>query len=110
MRFRPFFATIFFPLIVTSLFGCKREELKRDSTGPGLWEITVGENKSYLFGSIHVGSDDLYPLPQAVEEAFAKSKTFVIEANLASISQLHLMTFLECNGIYPDGDRLENHL
>ena len=35
-----------------------------------MWKVTSPTNTVYLFGSIHVGDSNLYPLPKAVESAF----------------------------------------
>jgi uncharacterized protein YbaP (TraB family) len=74
-----------------------------------VWEIGSGENRCYLMGSIHVGTDDLYPLPQAIEDAFAKSKTLVVEANLDS-NGWELGQLTNKLGTYPGKEGLIEHL
>ena len=44
-----------------------------DSISPLLYKVTDGEgNTAWLFGSIHVGQDYFYPLPDYVTEAAVK--------------------------------------
>ena len=38
-----------------------------------LWEVTSLTNRAYLFGTVHAGKADWYPLPPAVEDAFDDS-------------------------------------
>jgi uncharacterized protein YbaP (TraB family) len=98
MRFRQIFTLLLLPLFVVTLWGCKSgEPPTANQSTPGLWEISYKENKSYLFGAIHVGSNDMYPLPSVVDEAFANAKTLIIEANPDGMSDLHAALFMEAN-------------
>lgn len=62
-----------------------------------LWEIKSPTNTIYLFGSIHLAKADFYPLPAAVEAAYAQADTLVVEADVtdaaASRNALPLMQF-----------------
>lgn len=50
---------------------------------PGLfWEVSDGNNKVYLFGSIHIGNDGLYPLSKSVMDAYKESENLVVEADI----------------------------
>jgi uncharacterized protein len=48
-----------------------------------LWEVSSMTNKVYLYGTVHAGRTDWYPLPPAVEEAFAQSDVLVVEADIS---------------------------
>jgi uncharacterized protein YbaP (TraB family) len=48
---------------------------------PLLWEASSGSTTVYLLGTIHVGSAALYPLPPAVEAAYARSAVIALEAD-----------------------------
>jgi uncharacterized protein YbaP (TraB family) len=48
-----------------------------------LWEVTGLTNRIYLFGTIHVGKESFYPLPEAVDLAYEKSKVLVVEADVS---------------------------
>lgn len=54
---------------------------------PALWVATKGASKVYLFGSMHFGRDDFYPLPDVVEQAFAHSTRLVVEVNLLQLGE-----------------------
>ena len=39
---------------------------------PFLWELGKGDKKITLFGSLHVGKNDFYPLPETVLSTAAR--------------------------------------
>ncbi|MBL8511224.1 MAG: TraB/GumN family protein [Betaproteobacteria bacterium] len=49
-----------------------------------LWEVRSQTNTIYLFGTIHVGKPNFYPLPPAVEEALKQSTKLVLEADVSN--------------------------
>lgn len=53
---------------------------------PALWHATRGQQQLYLFGSIHIGSDQFYPLPQPVLDAFNRSGRLWVEVDTRHIS------------------------
>lgn len=72
-----------------------------------LWEVSSATNKVYLFGTIHVGRRDFYPLPKAVEDALSRSATLVVEADpgkFVSESEVVALTH------YRPGDAINKHL
>jgi len=72
-----------------------------------LWEARDGDRRVFLMGSIHIGRADFYPLPEAVQAAFAKSDVLAVEAD-ASDPQATLLVMQK--GVYGKGDSLEQHL
>jgi uncharacterized protein YbaP (TraB family) len=49
---------------------------------PAFWVASKGVSKVYLFGSMHFGRQDFYPLPEVVEQAFTESSRLAVEVNL----------------------------
>ncbi len=49
-----------------------------------LWEVSSLTNKVYLYGTVHAGKKDWYPLPDAVERAFADAAVLVVEADITN--------------------------
>jgi uncharacterized protein YbaP (TraB family) len=47
-----------------------------------LWEVQSMTNRAWLFGTMHAGKKEWYPLPDAVERAFAESTVLVVEADI----------------------------
>jgi hypothetical protein len=76
------------------------------------WKVTGPEGgTAYLFGTIHVGRADFYPLPAVIEAAFKKANTLVTETDLTEEqSSNRLMKLVAQNGTYPLGDSVENHI
>ncbi len=67
--------------------GCtKKEEVKKEksTSTPLLFEVTKegSDNKLYLFGSIHVADESLYPLPDYVMDAYKESDAVAVEFDL----------------------------
>lgn len=57
-----------------------------------LWEVVSMSNRAYLFGTVHAGKKDWYPLPQAVEDAFADSGVLVVEADVTNVGAMEKTT------------------
>ena len=65
-------ATVLAPLAVTHA----------QLTKPFLWELTKGDRKITLLGSLHVGKADFFPLPEAVLSRFDAAKALAVEADV----------------------------
>jgi hypothetical protein len=103
----------FLPVVV-ALGLCQGQAAKPAPAKPTqrlfMWKATSPTNTVYLFGSIHVGDSSLYPLPRAVEAAFAASKVLAVEFNVKSIDQSKMFKLIQENGMYLDGDSLSQHI
>ncbi len=53
-----------------------------------LWQVTSKTNTVYLFGTMHVGKANFYPLPDPVEKAFKESAKLVVEADVTNQSNM----------------------
>lgn len=51
-----------------------------------LFAVTGGENTLYLFGSIHLGHEGMYPLSQQVYDAFERSDVLALELDITDLS------------------------
>ncbi|WP_298773081.1 TraB/GumN family protein [uncultured Shewanella sp.] len=65
-------------LLCLSFFSLPSLVLAEDK--PLLYKINIKGKTAYLFGSIHIGQADFYPLPARVTRAFSRSSGLVIEA------------------------------
>jgi uncharacterized protein len=75
-----------------------------------LWKATSGNNSLYLLGSIHVGSKDMYPLAKEIENAYAASKTLIVEVDLNKVDMQKLTMLMMSKGMYQGDDSLWNHV
>ena len=72
-----------------------------------LWEVQSLTNRVYLYGTVHAGKKDWFPLPKPVEDALADSKVLVVEADVTDKKAL------EADGsalVYKAPDSLKNHV
>jgi uncharacterized protein YbaP (TraB family) len=53
-----------------------------------LWEVASLTNRVYLFGTVHAGRPEWYPLPVAVENAYADSTVLVVEADVTNVDSM----------------------
>ncbi|MEP6924741.1 MAG: TraB/GumN family protein [Pyrinomonadaceae bacterium] len=76
-----------------------------------MWKATAANGKTiYMFGSIHLGTKDFYPLPVEIEDAFAQSDKLLVEADIGKIDQTAMQNYVSANGVYAGDDTLFNHL
>jgi uncharacterized protein YbaP (TraB family) len=72
-----------------------------------LWEVLSINNRVYLYGTVHAGRKEWFPLPREVEDAYEESRVLVVEADItdasAMASSIRLMT-------YPPPDALRAHV
>lgn len=72
-----------------------------------LYEVKSGSGTVYLFGTIHVGRPEFYPLDAKVNDAFAASSTLYLEVNLSDAS---LLTDASAMATYPEGTSLDRKI
>ena len=73
-----------------------------------LWRIDSKTTTVWLFGTVHVGKANFYPLPASVEYAYQHSDQLAVEIDILQpdIDPVSLMK----RSLYPQGDSLEKHL
>jgi len=81
-----------------------------DNSSPAFWEIKQGKATVYLFGSMHFGHADFYPLPDAVEKAFEVSDRLVVEVDILNITPEAAVQAIFKYGGLPAGQQLVNRL
>lgn len=83
-----------------------------EESGPILYKVTDSKgNVIWLFGSIHAGREDYYPLPSYVNEAFNNAESLAVEADIVEFEkdmdlQVSAMTEL----VYYDGSTIKDHI
>lgn len=79
---------------------------------PLLWKV-VGENGGtvWLFASINVGNDELYPLPEAITGVFEASDVLAVEADTVSANgDVRLAAELLDKLAYSDKTTIKDHI
>jgi uncharacterized protein YbaP (TraB family) len=75
------------------------------------WKVTGAQGAVYLFGTVHVGRADFYPLAPIIETSFKQADTLITEADLIEPQDTNrLLKMLLQKGVYPAGDSVENHI
>jgi hypothetical protein len=72
-----------------------------------LWEVSSLTNKVYLFGTVHAGKKDWYPLAPAIENAFTDSDVLVVEADVTNEQAMRASADALT---YKAPDQLKNHV
>ncbi|MFD1851497.1 TraB/GumN family protein [Oceanobacillus bengalensis] len=89
-----------------------KPEIVGSPDGPGgfLWEVENGDTTVYLQGTIHIGIEDLYPLHEKIEEAYASSDVIVPEIDLTTLNPFELQDVMVELGTYQDGTTIKDHI
>ena len=74
-----------------------------------LWKVQSGRSTVYLLGSIHFLKQEVYPLSQAIEDAYESSDKLVVEANINDLGSLDLKTLAD-RAFYKNNDGVEKHV
>jgi uncharacterized protein YbaP (TraB family) len=75
-----------------------------------LWKIASPTATVHLLGSVHVASQDIYPLDPRIESAFQRAQTLVLETSLDPAAQVQMGQKMAAVGSYPPGDSIDLHL
>jgi uncharacterized protein YbaP (TraB family) len=89
-------------LLLAGLFAASSESLAQASERRGfLWEVRKGNQVGLLFGTIHVGRPEFYPLPKARLEQLRRASAFVLEADVSDTARAVAAT--QKYAMFPDG-------
>lgn len=105
-----FQALIFIISLMLGLFSqTSRAQTSTAAVKGLLWEVRTDKNSQplYLYGSIHLGNQDFYPLAKPIETAFQQATDLVVEADITDEENNKAMIPLLS---YTAPDSLEKHL
>jgi hypothetical protein len=82
-----------------------------DPTSSMLWRaespaLSAKGSELYLFGSIHVGKPDFYPLPEAIESIFREADFLVFEVDPTTATDPAVIVSMQTRGMLPQGQTL----
>ncbi|MCI6377781.1 MAG: TraB/GumN family protein [Clostridiales bacterium] len=89
--------------VLIILSGCAAAE----SSAGILYRVTGGKNELALLGSIHIGSEAMYPVGSHIQDALEASDTLVFECDTQSDAAQKAMLGMMA---YPSGDSLRAHV
>ena len=79
-----------------------------DPSSTLLWKINGNQSRVYLFGSIHVGKADFYPLPAVIESAYHNSQHVVFEIDPRDAADPAAMFQIQSKAMLQDGQSLKD--
>ena len=71
------------------------------------WKVEKGKNTIYMLGSIHLADSSIYPFSDEIMDAFNKSDTLAVEADVTNAKALQELYSLQ---IYSDDTTLKDHI
>jgi uncharacterized protein YbaP (TraB family) len=75
-----------------------------------IWTVEKGGRTSWLVGSLHLLTADAYPLPSALDAAFATADVLVEEANPDELKAPAAAMQLVAKAMYPPGTTLQSQV
>jgi len=75
-----------------------------------IWTIERDGRTSWLVGSLHVLTQDAYPLPTAMDQAFGRAKTLMEETDVNDITSPEIIGAVATKGMFNDGKTLQSVL
>ncbi|WP_018923131.1 TraB/GumN family protein [Salsuginibacillus kocurii] len=75
------------------------------------YKVEEGEQTVYLFGSIHIGEERMYPLDDVIEERFEEADRLAVEVNISDYeTDQEITNQLMSAGLYQGEERLSDYL
>lgn len=103
------FSKTFLPFLLTSLAWA--QAAPQTATRKAMfWKVTSPTSVTWLLGSVHLGSKDMYPLAKEIEDAFESSTAVLVEADARKIDMAKIQASLFAKGLYQAPDSLWEHI
>lgn len=80
--------------------------LSAESDRGCLWSFQTKQNTVYLLGSMHLFKKESYPMPRAVQRAYADSQILVFETDMEKMADPAMQAMILAMGMYPPGKSL----
>lgn len=75
-----------------------------------LWQAEKDGHIVHLLGTVHVLTDDFYPLPGELDSVFQEADLVIFETDLSRERLKESRKQLMARALYPDGETVESHL
>lgn len=85
----------------------------QNKSGSFLWQVENKKNTAssvYLFGSIHLGARNFYPLHSTIEKAFHSSDHLVFEVDPRSAQEPAIMFEVQSRSLLPNNETIDQHI
>lgn len=74
------------------------------------WQIQGQNAQVVLLGSVHMAYAEIYPLRDALEQAFAEADKLVVEVDIGGANTLAIQQLMLERGMLPEGESLQQYL
>lgn len=75
-----------------------------------VWQVTKGEQRLYIAGTVHLLPPEQFPLPQEFSQAYHEADTLVFETDVRELETAKGMQLLMQHAMYSDGRSLSQVL
>jgi uncharacterized protein YbaP (TraB family) len=75
-----------------------------------VWQVTKGEQRLYIAGTVHLLPPEQFPLPQEFSQAYREADTLVFETDVRELETAKGMQLLMQHAMYSDGRSLSQVL
>lgn len=87
------------------------QNMPHKETTPLFWKVSDEDNTVYLLGTMHALKEEVYPLPDEINNAFDSCNTLAVEADISDTmamvsAQMNLADIM----VYNDGTTVKDHL
>ncbi|MCF6221127.1 MAG: TraB/GumN family protein [Robiginitomaculum sp.] len=117
-QIRTVFASVVMSLLVVTLAACDQGGNVKDKVaasharydGPAIWKVSDNDSTLYLFGTVHLMQPDINWQRRDMQAAFDDVGIVFFETPDDDKSALKTSMLQRQYGIYPGGERLQDHL
>lgn len=82
-----------------------------ESITPAFWKVSDESTGAvvYFLGSFHAATEDIYPLPEEITQAYEQSDALAVEADVVNLSLADQLTMVKAM-MYTDGTTIKDHI
>lgn len=82
-----------------------------ENTSPALWKISAGKHSLYIFASVSLADESIYPLPSRILEIYDSSDVLAVEHDLISFPETPEFLLSRWDLFrYADGSGIQEHI
>jgi uncharacterized protein YbaP (TraB family) len=100
------FVAAFVLCLAWTIFLSPAKGISAESDRGCLWSLQTDQNTIYLLGSMHLFKKESYPMPVAVQKAYADSPILVFETDMEKMADPAVQAMFVTMGMYPPGKSL----
>ena len=75
-----------------------------------IWKVSTAGSTTWLLGSMHLARTDIYPLREAISQAFASADTLVVELDISGPAEFAIQQKMLTRGTYSNGQTISDQL